>query len=60
MKVKLYNLIQDAVEAGVSYGYNRAHKHTSTPAADEIKDQIEQAIMNELTKYLDFEDEWVE
>lgn len=57
MKVKSYAVLSNAVELGVMYGWNRAHKHTDTPSEDEIKTQIQQAIMNEICEWFSFSDE---
>lgn len=60
MKVKLYNIISDAIEKGIERGYRQAHKHTDTPDETYIKDRIHSEILNELCEYLDFEDETIE
>ena len=57
MKVKSYAILSNAVELCVMYGWNRAHKHTDTPSEDEIKTQIQQAIMNEICEWFSFSDE---
>jgi hypothetical protein len=33
----------------------RAHKHTSTPSEDDIKEAIKSAVMDELTEIIDFD-----
>lgn len=55
-KVNLYHIISRAVEEGIAYGYNRAHKHTDTPDEFTLKDQVEQAVMNTLSDVIDFGD----
>lgn len=57
MKVKTYNLIRECIERGTSYGWNRAHKHVNDPTEDQIKNAIEDAIMNEICEWFTFEDE---
>jgi hypothetical protein len=52
--VKSYNVISRCVEEGINYGWNRAHKHTSTPTPDHVKAEIEQAILNSICEYFDF------
>ena len=52
VKINAYAVIERAVEEGVSYGYMRAHKHTDTPNPDEIKTEIENAVMNSLSDVL--------
>lgn len=54
MKVNEYKVLTEAIERGISYGWNRAYKHTDNPTADAIKTQIEDAIMQEICEYFDF------
>ena len=56
IKVNAYEVIAQAVENGISYGYNRAFKHTEIPEKDDIKEAIYQAVMNDLTEILVFPD----
>ena len=56
MKAKEYNLIAQCVETGVMLGWNRAHKHEENPEPQYIRDQIENAVMNEICQWFDFED----
>lgn len=49
-------IISRAVEEGIDYGYRRAHKHTSTPSEDLLKNEIDNAIMSELSEVLLYED----
>lgn len=61
LKLKTYSIIEDAVERGVSYGLNRAHKHTDTPIQETLAQEIERAVMFEIEEVIDFEnDEFVE
>lgn len=46
--LKTYSIIDEAVQSGIEYGYNRAHKHTDTPTAEAIKEEIRRAVMIEL------------
>lgn len=57
VKVRAYEVIWRAVNEGVGYGYQRAHKHTDKPSEEHVRDQIEQAVMNALCEILDFGDE---
>jgi hypothetical protein len=50
-----YVVFSRAVEEGVRYGWNRAHKHTSTPDAESVKEEIEQAIMNSVCEFFSFD-----
>jgi hypothetical protein len=56
MKAKEYNLIAQCVETGVMLGWNRAHKHDATPEDEAIRDAIEQAVLNEICEWFDFEE----
>jgi hypothetical protein len=55
IKLKPYPLIERAVEEGIAYGWNRAHKHTDKPDPDHIKEQLLYYIMNELTEITNLE-----
>lgn len=57
MCVRAYDVLRRAIEEGVEYGWRRAHKHTDTPDAEAIKDQIVTGILNEVSEYFDFDDE---
>jgi len=54
MVAKPYPILCRAVEVGVTYGWQRAHKYTDTPDATAIKDAIEQAVLNEVCESFDF------
>ena len=56
MKAKEYNLIVQCAENGVRTGWNRAHKHVDTPDDEAIQQSIEDAVMNEICEWFDFED----
>lgn len=56
MKPKTYNLLDRCIEDGIDYGYTRAHKHNDTPDPIWIKEQIHQAVMNEISEWFDFEE----
>ena len=57
MKVRAYDVLRRAIEEGVEYGWRRAHKHTDSPDAETIKDQVVTGILNEVCEYFDFDDE---
>ena len=60
MKIIAYKVISDCIERGINYGYMRAYKHTDTPTEDALKNELEQAIMNELCDYIDFDEDVTE
>ncbi len=55
IRFKTYRLIERAVEEGIAYGYQRAHKHHDNPGKDHIAIEIEQAVMASLDEIIDFE-----
>lgn len=57
MKAKEYPLMARCVEDGIAYGYTRAHKHTETPNEQLIKQEIYNAVMNEICECFDFDNE---
>jgi hypothetical protein len=58
LKIKVYDAVQAAVEAGVAYGINRTFKYDEKPEPEglreRLQDQIEQAVMNELCEKIEF------
>ena len=54
-KIRLYEVLQRAVDDGIAYGWNRAHKHTDTPAEHLIRGEIYNAVMNSLCDVIDFD-----
>lgn len=52
LEVDIYRIVSRAVEEGVRYGWNRAHKHTDTPSPEEIQNRIEDSVMNALSEVL--------
>jgi hypothetical protein len=56
MKAKEYNLITQCVETGVMLGWNRVHKHDATPEDEAIRNAIEQAVLNEICEWFDFDE----
>ena len=55
MKVKMYELIQECVENGVSIGFNRAHKHTDTPTDENLQNSIIDSVMMEICERFSFD-----
>jgi hypothetical protein len=56
MKAKEYNLIIQCIEIGVMLGWNRARKHNENPDPETIRNEIEQAVLNEICEWFDFSD----
>ena len=54
MTPKILPLLDRCIEEGIQYGWNRAHKHTDTPDEVWIREQIHQAIINEIWQWFDF------
>ena len=50
-------MLVEAIEAGIAYGWNRAHKHDDHPAETSIKSAIEDAVLSELCERFDFDDD---
>ena len=55
MKVRMYELIQECVENGVSIGFNRAHKHTDTPTDENLQNSIIDSVMMEICERFSFD-----
>jgi hypothetical protein len=60
VRVRSYPVLARAVEEGVAYGWRWAHKHVDSPDEHTIKDQITQAVLNEICEYFDFHEDQVE
>jgi hypothetical protein len=58
MKPNFRKVLEMALEEGVRYGYNRAHKHVENPTEGAIIDSIAEQVMNSLYEWFDFEDEY--
>ena len=57
MKPNFRKVLEMALEEGVRYGYNRAHKHVENPTEGAIIDSIVEQVMNSLDEWFDFEDD---
>jgi hypothetical protein len=57
IQVNIYKIMARAVEEGIRYGWNRAHKHTDSPTKEHTIDEIEKAVMNELSEIFIFNGE---
>ena len=56
MRVNEWMILSRAIEEGVSYGWQRAHKHTETPDPELIKETIEQAVENSISEVFTFDE----
>lgn len=54
MQPKIYKILNNAVELGISRGYRLAFKHTDSPSEDHILSSIESEVMNEIAEYFTF------
>lgn len=59
MKIKVYDLLRDAVENGAAMGVRRAYKHTENPSQDAIIASVENEVMLAIGNIFDFSDEKV-
>ncbi len=55
LRISPYDMVSEAVAAGVAHGYHRAHKHTETPTEEQIIAAIVNSVMGDLCETLDFE-----
>lgn len=58
MKPKFRNVLELALERGVRFGWNRAHKHNPDPHIDSATDVIVTEIMNSLEDWFDLEEDF--
>ncbi len=56
MKPKFRPVFEMAIEEGVRFGWNRAHKHNPEPDIDAAADAIVNEIMNSLDTWFNMED----
>jgi hypothetical protein len=56
MKPKFRPVLEMAIEEGVRFGWNRAHKHNPEPDVDAAADAIVNEIMNSLDTWFNMED----
>ena len=50
-------LLTACIDTGISFGWNRAHKHTDEPNEHRIQEEIENAIWYEIDQYFVFDSE---
>ena len=56
IKVHLYALISRAVDEGITYGLNRAYKHTDNPDRETIIESLDREIMTALCEVIEFDE----
>jgi len=56
LKPKTYPILLQAVEEGVLYGYNRAHKHVEKPDEILLVETIVKHTMESLLEWFEIED----
>lgn len=54
VRVRAYEVMSRAVDEGVAYGWNRAHKHDDHPDSDAIRNAVSDAVLQEIGEYFDF------
>jgi len=54
---RLYSLMEEAVETGVTFGYRRAFKHTDSPNELDVIEHIVQEVMNAICERFTFPEE---
>jgi hypothetical protein len=55
VKLRAYNLIERAVEEGVRWGWQHAHKHTQNPDQSAAEDQIVNDVMQQLSEIMEYD-----
>ena len=54
IKLRAYEIIEDAIDNAVNIGFYRAKKHTDKPTDEHIVESISREIMNSLSEIIDF------
>lgn len=55
LRLSAYDMVRDAIQAGVAHGYHRAHKHVESPTEEQIIASIVTSVMSDLCETLDFD-----
>lgn len=55
MKVDAYAVLSRAVDEGLQYGWNRAHKHTDKPSKEALLESLEREVMNSICEVFSFD-----
>lgn len=56
VRVNAFLVIAEAVDRGINWGWQHAHKHVEDPGETAIKESLYNDIMNELCEVLRFDD----
>lgn len=56
MRVRVWAILERAVSEGITYGWNRAHKHAEHPDEELLKEQIERAVLAKIEEYFEIEE----
>ena len=56
IKVDLYRVMEDAIEEGLKFGYNRAHKYNDKPGRELLVEHMLHEVMSALGNVLQFDD----
>lgn len=56
MRPKSNRVLEVAVESGVEFGWNRAHKHNDNPTPSAIRNEITKAVLTEIHEWFDMQD----
>lgn len=55
LRFDAYGIVSDAVDLGIRFGYQRAHKHVEKPGEDHIMHEIHNEVMNALADVVNWE-----
>lgn len=55
VKLDTYPVVSRAVEEGVAFGIQRAHKHTDRPDETALKENVYREVMNALCEVIRFD-----
>lgn len=56
MKANEYQVLQTAVDEGVSWGFARAYKYTEEPTEDQLREAIKQAVLDSICDWFKFDE----
>lgn len=57
MKPRIRQILERAIDEGISYGYHRAHKYTDTPDEHLLSERINYGIWLEIDAIFSFDEE---